>query len=421
MGKYTGPVRISGTFADATLCSDGTARNKSTLTKKRWKQSPDFENSRACAKSFGGASACAAKLFGRLPDEMRQQARGHAHNHIAKRIRHETNTLRSAAERYTFEMALPALHQLDLSSAHHLANQVSIQTIGHPLQPKGIHIQGLKQAASRIIPAPDHHLQLRLHFGFIEFAEVECIQGGRWQTVQATDAHDQPATAWIDPAMIPDEGIAMSLQNPDPANPQVLFCAVEWRQTAPGKRPTKILSADTHGGIIRVAALYRAQAAMHLPVPAYMQRPAQRSYKRAAKHKHRTKITATLKYRLAFPRLAPQSPAIPQPIHIGYAPRLLHPSKRSSNPQRPPQPRIPTKSQAPVPKPQVQSQAKASPHLALLHTKSTHTPHILRKSNHPSTDRSRPVRTGPPISPTQNPLQKIPIPVNSLIRYGFLS
>jgi hypothetical protein len=362
MGKYKGITRFSGSFDDVTLCKDGTARMKSSLTGKKWQTAPEFALSRRAAHVFAAASTTANSIYRFIPERMRKFARRHGHNYLASAIRQAIGKV--PPERVTFELALPALHQLDLSAGQGIAGKVRIRTLGNPVQPKGIHITGLREAAAVLRqewarqqtqsaqqetkgskPRKNSHqhphatpppgaLQFRIHFAIMDFHDVTW-RGTEWRREGQTRRRHVPLGNWMDVDAVPDEGMAFKTENPDPTMPQMAFVGIEWQFNPGARTPHKDHDLQSFS-LLKVAALFRPESDLHLPIPGYMVQQGTRRYhplQRPGQSRRRV-LSPALKCRLAFPILGEDYYGIPGTSWIGYAPELLIPAKRRRNPDR---------------------------------------------------------------------------------------
>jgi hypothetical protein len=349
MGKYTGPNKLSATIQDVTYCADGTVRTKSSLTSEQWKNSPTMRNTRRAAQAFGGALTSAGCLFRNLWPSMRRLARRHAHNHIAVALRKAI--AHKDVDRYTFEDAIPALHRLDISASRELSGKVLIRTLGHPLQPKGIHIIGLKEAAVALkhhwtqhqasLDKPRHtpipaRLQFRIHLAAVDFPETYFLEGRDEWISEDTNGDHIPVGNWMDVEEVPDQGLAFRIASPNPHCAQIIFLGIEWRLEHGLKKPPKSYDLQPYS-LLKVAALYRPESDQHLPVPSYLQHAGSRRYQpsQARTHARRPPLPAALKFRLSLPMQAASYLGKQIPSWAGYAPELLTSTHRHRKPKRP--------------------------------------------------------------------------------------
>jgi hypothetical protein len=300
MAKYTSPLNVSGSMYDMTLQKNGVVKMKSSLDKEKWEKKPTMKASRENTEEFTGATKCAGRIVTHIEGDMALLAKMPLHSHIAKALRRTAERTTRIAEAFTFEPAIDALHRLDLSPSNVLVPKITIQTIGHALQPTAIQVIGIQEAADGIPVLKGNRLECRIHLNFTRFCAFTRDEFGNWNPDQDGRMNPLYPTGWISPEAIPDEGLRFDLQNPDPNHPQILFMAIEWRQLTPKESRRKIDMKKW--SIFRVAALYRSASTMHLPLPASLQGTPKRRYHPNRKHIRRIRreaIPASLALTLA--------------------------------------------------------------------------------------------------------------------------
>lgn len=279
MAKITSLFPPQGTLGNTVFRrqKDGTtvAYMLPIFDKEKWRKNEEAIRSHENAQEFGGAAKAGSAIYKALVTKTtRAMFRPYTHNYIAKKLRRNAQRPqhRRAAEQYSFQAAIPALKNLDLSHKDSPSKLLKLTSIGPNHRPNSVKVQGIREAAAQIDPTGKTELEFRITRKTLQFPEIT-YDAQQWEWSRTQDAPLQTGNTitskWIPIDCFPKEGMAISMAAigdqlegeaqtpatvPSPnANPdELVFLLIEWRQIRGKKRKPKLLPAQ---GIVRLAAI----------------------------------------------------------------------------------------------------------------------------------------------------------------------
>jgi hypothetical protein len=270
MAIVTSPLTCYGSIGDVTYVR----RNGKTIAYMRpdtgrdeWRNNKKAILSHLNAQEFGGAAMAGSAIYNALAfGRTRKACMPYGHNHVARQLRKHTPRTKGFLDHYTFEAAIPALRNLDLSREGSPSKLLTFLNIGPVHCPTHTRIQGIRKASEAIDPTGSRNLEFRITRKNVRFPEIR-YNTSEWKWSRTDPGPDILAsthsTLWIPVDCVPKEGITIPLTkqpqegNSEPCTliselPETVFFIVEWRERKPKQKPKKIKStAIVRAGAIR--------------------------------------------------------------------------------------------------------------------------------------------------------------------------
>jgi hypothetical protein len=248
------------------------------IDRDKWRNNKNAILSHLNAQEFGGAAMAGSAIYKALAfGRSRKACMPYGHNHIARQLRKHTPRTKGFLDHYTFEAAIPALRNLDLSREGSPSKSLTFLNIGPVHCPTHTRIQGIRKAAETIDPTGSRNLEFRVTRKNVRFPEIR-YDAKDWKWTRTDPGPEILAsthsTLWIPVDCVPKEGITIPLtkqpqgSNSEPCTlnaelPETVFFIVEWRERKPRQKPRKIKSmAIVRAGAIRTTVEHAQQLAI---------------------------------------------------------------------------------------------------------------------------------------------------------------